>query len=160
MSQVPPQFDLSFLPEGIAVINDPKSGPAPKKPSIQKYNWMMYSTEVVSIIKTFYEIIASNAEEKFIKEALIYVIGSDNMGITFRLSKKRTLNSLRRIIPENISLQWIDEELDIVLHRVELFRNGVTFCRHIKNNVDNSFFYQDFLKVLNEMQGKNIFKFV
>ena len=90
------ETDLSFLPDVIVSTTDP----TPRKPvSEQKYNWILWNdNNKADVLKAFYIFLNQHAEEKFIKEALIFLYNIDLMGILIKLKRKQRQEAMRRII--------------------------------------------------------------
>ncbi len=98
-------LDLSFLPLSFPPCEDLESGRKKTKTNEQKFNWQMSSDNFTALIKIFSSMIGPQAENGFIKEALIVLPNVDLLSITFKLKKKALLSTLRTVIPEPIQLE-------------------------------------------------------
>ena len=148
------ETDLSFLPDFIVSTTDP----TPRKPvSEQKYNWIIWNdNNKADVLKSFYIFLNQHAEEKFIKEALIFLYNINSLGILIKLKRKQRQEAMQRIILQGVHITSLDGQIDFGMYRYELIAQNVIYIKHIQNKTGNVDFYEDFRRVIQDMRAKGL----
>ena len=117
------------------------------KPSNQYlYNWA-FSGPCDVVLKSFAHI-ATN-EEGFIKEALITLRTTEELGIAMKLSKKMTENNIKSILFDGIQpIQGEPGQVNFTFVRIEMMKDCL-FSVHLKKKQD---IYADFCTAVEDMK--------